>query len=201
MPRHKRADALPPQLPPAKERIMDAAADLYMKIGIHVPLAAIANAAQTNVDTIVKYYGNWEGLVIEFLRRYETDIEVWRDLEAEFPNDVDRQVRGWVEGVEALASDADWSSLNLQRAAAIVRNYPQCAVLPFIRKLKRQERNKLAEKCEAAGFSDPKGLADKLMLLAEGALASFLTHGLQGPAVELCKIADLIMAAHRKLAS
>src|SRR5258705_10040604 len=62
--RRPQLNAAASTLPPAKDRIMTAAARLYSRYGIQLPLATIANEAQTNIETIQKYYGSHDGLII-----------------------------------------------------------------------------------------------------------------------------------------
>ena len=181
---------------------MTAASQLYSLYGLQWPLADIANAAQTSIAMIYKYYGSQEGLAIAFLQHCEKSIQgEWEEPEEEFPNDPRNQIRSWIESKEIIATDADWSCFDLLRAAAFLLPYRGSRALAYIRKLKLQERNELAKRCKAAGFSDPKGLADKLMLIVEGAMAGNLIHGLNGPSIELPKAAEAMMAGHQPLKS
>jgi AcrR family transcriptional regulator len=198
MVRRKKAETAPRTLLPAKERIIMMAERLFGHHGIHLPLATIANAAHTNVDTILKYYGSWDGLVIAFLRSYATTIDLrWKEEEEEHPGDPAAQVHSWLEKEEGLASDSEFSCFELFRAAAFVRPHQHSRVSDYIRVLKLKELYKLAAKCEAAGFFEPEALAMKLMLLVNGAMAGNLLFGENGPAVELVKAAEPIMASHR----
>lgn len=185
-------------LPPAKERILAAAKNLFHWNGIHLPLEHIANAAETNVDTILKYYGSWQGLVIEFLRHNEKHNELrWREVEQEHRDDPGNQIRAWLDGEEATAVVGDWSDFDLLRAACYVRPRTSPRLTAYIRKVKQQQRNLLAQKCQAAGYRDPVALADKLMILVHGALAGNLIYGENGPGVELLKAADIMILAHQ----
>src|SRR4051794_11992771 len=85
-----------PSLPPAIDRIMLAAEQLFsahgigngIGRGIGDDLKTIANRATTNVDAIIKYFGSWEGLVIQFLGPYSRKIDMrWEEMEEEEPGD------------------------------------------------------------------------------------------------------------------
>lgn len=197
-----KTSSLPPIMPhalPAYERIRTAAKNLFRWHGINVSLEQIANLAQTNLKTVRKYFHNREGVVVDYLRSHEREVDiVWREAEHEHPDDIRGQIRYWLEVEEARAVEEDWRAIDLYRAAAsaIPHNHPQ--IITYIRNLKVKELAKVAEKCEAAGYADPKELAQKLLLLVQGAAAVRLLLGPNGPGAVLCETAELSLAAHER---
>jgi len=78
-----------------------------MMYGIYVPLREIAEMAESNEATAIKYYESHGGLVHsyvqELIKQNERD---WKRIEAEHPNDPEAQLRSWIEVIGLVTSDA-----------------------------------------------------------------------------------------------
>jgi len=178
---------------------MSAADDLFNRVGFQVELDTIADAAQTNTPTIFKHYGSREGLAHAYVAQLSNQ-HGWETVEAESPDDARAQIFDWLKDTEALAVSGDWSCFQLERAAAFFLPFQKSRTLSLVRFLKKKQWKRLQLKCEKAGFANPKALATKLTLLVEGALACGVTYGEDGPPLELCKMAKLVIETHENRA-
>jgi AcrR family transcriptional regulator len=113
---------------PAKDRIVEQANRLFIHAGVNVSLEAIAHFAQTNVATIIKYFGTRERLVSDFLGSLIKEAERdWKEIEQEHPNDPEAQLRKWVYYAE-FAADLSTQDPQAQLSRAEVD------LISFIRK-------------------------------------------------------------------
>jgi len=89
---------------PPRERILDAARDLFYSRGIRcVSVDEIAAAAQTNKMTLYRHFGSKDELVAAYLSELARDGDaVWETLAQAYPGDPHAQLEGWVQHVEAI---------------------------------------------------------------------------------------------------
>ena len=81
---------------PAKDRILESSDTLFRTYGIRTSLKAIAHDANSNVETVVKYYGFHERLVSLFVKSLIQQAEqYWDELEQQHPNDAEAALRYW----------------------------------------------------------------------------------------------------------
>jgi hypothetical protein len=69
-------------------------------------------------------------------------------------------------------------------------------LLAEIEKFWQAERRKIEKLCEQAKFRDPSGLADKLLLLVQGARNERNGYGYGGPSQKVGEAGDDLMVAH-----
>src|SRR4051794_39916536 len=78
---------------PTKERILEAADRMFRLHGIWAPIGAIAYHAETDSDTVVKYYGYQERLASLFVKDHiEEAKKTWAFVDAECPTAPDRRL-------------------------------------------------------------------------------------------------------------
>ena len=157
---------------PAKQRIVEQANTLFTLWGVNISTGVIAYFAHTNVDTIVKHFGTRERLVFDFLKSLVKQAEQsWKHIEQEHPNDPEAQLRRWVLHSEFAADLSDQEEhAQLSRAAVDLLGLEgKNPLLTEIENFWQAERRKIAKLCEQAKFRDPPALADKLLLLVQGA--------------------------------
>jgi AcrR family transcriptional regulator len=184
---------------PAKERIVEQALVLFTRFGVNVATTMIAHFAHTNVETIIKHFGTREQLIFDFLKSLMKDAELsWRKSEREHPNDPEAQLRGWVLYAEFAADLSDQAAhAQLSRAAVdLIRFDVKNPLLSEIEKFWQAERRKIVKLCEQAKFRDPSGLADKLLLLVQGARNERNCYGYGGPSRKVAEAGDDLMIAH-----
>jgi AcrR family transcriptional regulator len=183
---------------PAKERIVEQALILFTRFGVNVATTTIAHFAHTNVETIIKHFGTREQLVFDFLKSLMKDAELSWKSEREHPNDPEAQLRGWVLYAEFAADLSDQAAhAQLSRAAVdLIRLEGKNPLLSEIEKFWQGERRKIEKLCEQAKFRDPSGLADKLLLLVQGARNERNCYGYGGPSRKVAEAGDDLMVAH-----
>jgi hypothetical protein len=169
---------------PVKERIVEQALILFTRFGINVATISIAHCAHTSLETIKKYFGTRERLISDFLKTLMTQAEEsWKHIEQEYPDDPEAQLRRWVLHSEIAADLSDQEEhAQLSRAAVdLINIFEKSPLLTEIERFWQAERRKVAKLCEQAKFRDPSGLADKLLLLVQGARNERTCYGYAGP--------------------
>jgi AcrR family transcriptional regulator len=183
---------------PAKDRIVQKAHTLFIHYGVNVSTNIIARFAHTNLQTIFKHFGTRDRLVSDFLKsRMDSIGRNWREWEREHLNDPEAQLRAWIFYIEMISrSDFDADDCQLARAAVDLIRPEKTPLLAEVEWFWQAERKQIAKLCEGAKFRDPSGLADKLILLVQGARNERTCYGYKGPSVKLPEAADDLMVAH-----
>jgi AcrR family transcriptional regulator len=184
---------------PAKERIVEQASTVFVHFGVNASTTMIAHFAHTNVDTIIKHFGTRDRLVFDFLKSLMKQAEQsWKHIEQEHPNDPEAQLRRWVLHAEFAADMSDQEEhAQLSRAAVDLMGIEaKNPLLTEIERFWQAERRKIAKLCEQARFRDPAALADKLLLLVQGARNERNCYGFAGPSRKVGEAGDDVMVAH-----
>lgn len=184
---------------PAKERILEQANKLFTLWGVKITSEMIAHFAHSNVTTIIKHFGTRDRLVFDFLKSLMKQAEQsWEEIEQDNPNDPEAQLRTWVLHSEFAANLADQEEhAQLSRAAVDLTGIEaKNPLLTEIEKFRQAERRKIVKLCEQAKFRDPSGLADKLLLLVQGARNERNCYGFRGPSEKVGEAGDDLMVAH-----
>jgi len=180
---------------PAKQRILDAAHEIYRMHGIRAGLGAIAYRAHSNVATVVKYFKYPERLVAEFVKSLIEDSDkAWRDIEARYPADPESSLRYWI--VSEGNDDLFRAEALLSRSAAELQRFPKDPLLDQIEQYWQAERRRVVKLCDAAGFHEPRVLADKLLLLVNGSRNERKAYGYHAPSQMLSQAGDDLLVAH-----
>ena len=184
---------------PAKERIVEQALIVFTHFGVNAATTLIAHFAHTNVETIKKHFGTREQLVFDFLKSLMKQAEQsWKEIELEHPNDPEAQLRTWVLHSEFAADLSDQEEhAQLSRAAVDFLGFDEKhPLLSEIKRFWQAERRKIVKLCEQARFRDPSGLADKLLLLVQGARNERNCYGFWGPSQKVGEAGDDLMVVH-----
>jgi len=182
---------------PPRERILEAASDLFYRHGIRaVGVEAIAEAAGTNKMTLYRHFDSKDELVAEYLRCLAKCAgRFWSDLEAAHPGDPRAQLRGWLSAMQAHVVDEDQRGCALANAAIELpeKDHPARRV---IEEFKIAQRERLVALCRDTRVDEPELLADELFLLLEGARVSAQSFGPSGPASRLVRMGEAVIASH-----
>ncbi len=184
---------------PAKQRIAEQADMLFTRWGVNISTEMIAHYAHTNVETIKKHFGTRERLVFDFLRSLMKQAELsWKRIEQEHPNDPESQLRRWVLHSEFAANlSGQHEDAQLARAGVdLIGIEAKNPLLSEIERFWQAERRKIVKLCEQAKFRDPAALADKLLLLVQGARNERNSYGFAGPSHKMAEAGDDLMVAH-----
>ncbi len=185
---------------PPRERIVEAARDLFYRHGIRaVGVEAVAEAAGTNKMTLYRHFASKDELVAECLRRFARNADgFWERLEAVHPDDPRARLRAWVSAMAEEILQKHERGCPLANAAVELteRDHPARKV---VEAFKTEQRERLRRTCEAAGFAQPELLADELFLVFEGARVSIQSVGAEGFSARLVRLGEAIIAAHERL--
>lgn len=182
---------------PAKERLIEASDKVYRLLGIRVANGVIARAAESNVDTLVKYFGDGDPLIDRFIKALIAEADAyWSGRAKEHPGDPEAQLRWWLAFEEDQAGFALEPPVLLARTAAELYEHPKHPLLAQIEQHWQAERRRVAGLCRAAGLRDPTQLADKLLLLVHGVRNERGAYGRVAPSRLLQQAANVLMVAH-----
>lgn len=162
---------------PPRERIMQAARELFYRRGIHVVgVEAIAEAALTNKMTLYRHFKSKDELIVAYVRQLAAEGgEVWERNVAAHPGEPQKQINGWVAYVEdILVHKAERGCALANAAVELQPDHPARAVIDGY---KQRKRERLVGLFSQAGYRDPDGLADEVFLLFEGARISIQCGG------------------------
>jgi AcrR family transcriptional regulator len=170
-------------LTPAARRILDAASRLFYDQGIHaVGVDTIAEEAGVTKKTLYDRFGSKEALVVAYLQHRDA---VWRDdLAAQLARTPEPGLARVLTIFDAAIS---WSGVNSPKgcsainARAEIGTSPRGPVFPEVVRQKAWLLELFTELCEEAGVPDAAGMAQRLMLLYEGAIVTIGMHTLPVP--------------------
>jgi len=194
-----------PAASPPRERILQAARELFHREGIHaVSVDALAAAAGTNKMTLYRHFSSRDELVAAYVQTLAAEGEgVWEEARATHPKDPDAQLRFLLRQVSTFAAEGKGRGCALANAAVELaeRKHPARRV---VEAHKRRQRERLVALVREAGYARPERLADELFLLIEGARVSLQSIGSGGPgarlyglAVEMLERAPRMKAVHK----
>ncbi len=180
--------------PSLRERILDAACQLFYRDGIRaVSVEAIAAAAGTNKMTLYRHFGSKDELVAEYLRGSAAHADaVWEMARAAHPGDPQAQLRMLLRHVSRFADELGGRGCPLANAAVELPE-PRHPGRKVIEDHKRRSRERLEQLCREAGYAQPARLADELFLLIEGARVSLQSVGPEGPGARLYGLAEALL--------
>ncbi|WP_409474698.1 TetR/AcrR family transcriptional regulator [Streptomyces sp. HC307] len=175
----------------ARERVLEAAEELFYSRGIQaVGMAAVRNASGVSLKRLYQLFPSKEALVLEFLQQRDSR---WQRALADY---VDAQPTP----DERIAAVFDWLykwfSEPDYRGCAFINSFGELgAVSPEVAEQARHHKkafhDHLAGLVTASGR--PAELADRLALLAEGAITTAAIFGTPEPARQARDAARLLM--------
>jgi len=185
--------------PPPRERILQAARELFYRDGINaVSVDAIAAAAGTNKMTLYRHFQSKDELIAAYLQDLAAEGEgVWEEARAAHPGDPHAQLRFLMRRVSQFAAESTGRGCALASAAVELaeRRHPARKV---VEAHKRQQCERLIALCREAGYLHPERVADELFLLVEGARVSLQSVGREGPGARLYALAEGLLEAAPK---
>ena len=183
--------------PSARDRVFKTAAELFYRKGIRaVGVETIAAEANTTKMSLYRNFPSKDVLVAEWLRDHDTHFwQTWDAMARKFPKDPVKQIRAAFALLTKHIADPNARGCPIANAAVELteKDHPARKV---IETHKANLRNRLAGLCLQMKAHDPELLADELFLLMEGAQVSMQTLGKRGPARNVARAADNLIAAH-----
>jgi AcrR family transcriptional regulator len=182
--------------PPPRERILQAARELFYRDGINaVSVDAIAAAAATNKMTLYRHFSSKDELVAAYLQTLATEGDaLWDEASAAHPGDADAQLRFILKRVSQFAAESSGRGCALANAAVELaeRRHPARRV---VEAHKRRQCERLVALVREAGYAEPERVAEELFLLVEGARVSVQSVGRQGPGARVYALAEGLLAS------
>jgi len=188
----------PGKIKPPRERILEAASELFYRQGIRaVGVDAIAEAAGTNKMTLYRHFASKDQLVAECLRRHAAEIDAaWDGIEKAHPHDPKGQLQDWLRLFGEFVTRMSERGCPLANAAVeLPRDHPARRV---IEAHKAGHRERLAQLCRDAGLAEPERLADSVFLLVEGARVDIQSVGHCGPGSRLVHTVQALIEDHAR---
>ena len=182
---------------PPRERILDAARDLFYSRGIRcVSVDEIAAAAHTNKMTLYRHFESKDLLVAEYLRSLSA-YAIARDEEImrQYPGDAYAQLRALAKrfGDDLCAEDLRGCPMANAAVEFPDKTHPARVV---IEESKNAQCARIVKLCREAGFLKPEQVAEELFLLGEGACANVQSLGRTGPGSRFTERAYALMESH-----
>ena len=184
---------------PPRQRILDAADDLFRRIGIRgVGVEAIAEAAGTNKMTLYRHFASKDELIAEWVRGIVEKKEAeWDVIAAEHPGDPEAQLVDWSHRVAKKFAEMEERGSALGNALAELPE-PDHPARRVIDEHRVREHGRVLRVCREAGFPEPELAADQFYMLLEGAKACVSCLGLKRVGEHLVKSVDALIAARRR---
>lgn len=187
------------QQPPPRERILQAARELFYRDGIRaVGVDAVAAAAGTNKMTLYRHFASKDELVAAYLQELAGEGDaLWEEAKRRHPGDAEGQLRYLLRRASQFAAESSGRGCALANAAIELaeRKHPARKV---VEAHKRRQCERLVALVREAGYADPERLADELFLLVEGARVSLQSVGAGGPGMRLYALAEGLLDAAPK---
>ena len=184
-----------PRTPP-RQRILEAAADLFRRVGIRgVGVEALAEAAGTNKMTLYRHFASKDELVAEWVRGIVAQKEAeWDEIAAKHPGDPQAQLVDWSRRVAKKFAEMEERGSALGNALAELpeADHPARRVIDEHRV---REHERVRALCREAGFPEPELAADQFYMMIEGAKACVQCIGLKRVGEHLMRSVDALIAA------
>ncbi|MFE6419662.1 TetR/AcrR family transcriptional regulator [Streptomyces rochei] len=184
------------KLPP-RERILDAAEELFQSEGIRrVGVQAIAEKAETTKMAIYRHFDTKDALVAEWLRIVAAEYRAAFDrVEAEHPGRPREQILGVArfiaEGLPAISHRGCPFINSLVELPD--RAHPAREV---IERHKADQTRRMVALCAAAGLPDPEQAAAEITFVLEGAQVSTQNGSIDRAGDRLMRIVEAIVDRH-----
>jgi AcrR family transcriptional regulator len=180
-----------------RERILEAARELFYRRGIHVVgVDAIAAAAGTNKMTLYRHFASKDVLIAVCLSELTQEFDAaWDMIAAAHTGDPKGQLLTWLRHVCDFKENEAERGCGLANAAVELpdKDHPARRV---IREAKSRLRERLVGLCGDARLTDPEGLADEILLLWEGARVTAQSVGSEGLSARLVGMLEALVADH-----
>ncbi|MFK4540746.1 AcrR family transcriptional regulator [Streptomyces tendae] len=181
------------KLPP-RERILDAAEELFQSEGIRrVGVQAIAEKAETTKMAIYRHFETKDALVAEWLRILAAEYRAAFDrVEAEHPGRPREQILGLARFIADGLPALSYRGCPFVNSLAELpdRSHPARQV---IEEHKAHQTRRLVGMCAEAGLPDPEQVAAQITFLLEGAQVSTQNGSIDRAGERLMRIVGAIV--------
>ena len=182
---------------PVRQRILETAQRLFYRDGFRaVGIDTIIAEAGVAKMSLYRHFPSKDDLIVAYLEESNRQYWEWLDDAVDHLDDPEAKLIGMFEAIEKLATSPECLGCTFQGTAAEFpdRDHPghQVALAH-----KRKVRDRFAQLAADAGLRDPEELADRLLLLMDGAWVAARMYGPDNPAHGLSATAGTLIDAHR----
>lgn len=181
------------KLPP-RERILDAAEELFQREGIQrVGVQAVAEKAETTKMAIYRHFETKDALVAEWLRILAAEYQAAFDrVEAEHPGRPREQILGLARFIAEGLPSLSYRGCPFVNSLAELpdRSHPARRV---IEEHKARQTRRLVGMCTEAGLPDPEQVAAQITFVLEGAQVSTQNGSVDRAGERLMRIVEAIL--------
>lgn len=177
-------------------RLLSVASDMFYNDGFHaVGVQAIADAAGTTKPTLYRHFASKDELGAQCVSRIAAVyVEELAEISARFPDSPILELQSIVDHAGKGLKDPAFRGWPVSNAEAEILD-PDHPIRRVCLHYKTRLRTHLHEVARRAAVARPENLADGLMLLIEGAAASWRSFGSTGPAASLAVHARALINA------
>ncbi|MDW4574180.1 TetR/AcrR family transcriptional regulator [Microbacterium sp. M3] len=181
---------------PARQRLLDAATDLFYNEGIHsVGVDRIIEEAGVTRATMYKQFAGKEGLVLAYLEGEDQGLRALFAQASQASDDPEVLLDLVVDGIEHDIRERHTRGCPFINAAA---EYPdEGPVRDLITDHREWFRETLRQLAEGAGLDDPAAVAASLVLLRDAALVGGYLDGQHRVGPAFARTARDLIASHK----
>jgi AcrR family transcriptional regulator len=183
--------------PSARRRILEAAQRLFHRDGFRaVGIDTIIAEAGVAKMSLYRHFPSKDDLIVAYLEESNRQFWEWLEGAVAHIDDPAAKLIGMFAAIEKLATSPACLGCTFQSAAAEFpeRHHPGHQVALGH---KRQVRERFATLGREAGVREPGELADRLLLLMDGAFVAARMYGPDNPAHGVAATARTLIAGHR----
>lgn len=181
---------------PARERILDAASEMFYRDGIRaVGIDAIIARSGVAKMSLYRHFASKDALVIAWLEQRDRAFwQRWKRAEATCPGDPRGQIEAIIDMVVARVTNPHWRGCPFLNTSTEFPE-PTHPARAVILANKHEVYARLHVLAAAAKARDPDLLAKQLQLLIDGAYAMGQSLGPDGPAGAVATAGRVLIAA------
>ncbi|QLE70932.1 TetR/AcrR family transcriptional regulator [Streptomyces rectiverticillatus] len=184
--------------PDARDRILDAAADLFDRFGVHaVGMQQIIEELGCGKQLLYREFASKDKLVVAYLQRCTRDWDVTLASAAAAASTPEEQLVEVVRAVQRMAPGTRGCSLRNTHAEFPDPDHPAHRVSLEHFKEVREQLRELARRTSAA---NPERLGDRIMLIIDGLYVSGSVLGPSSAAAEAVEFARDVIRAETSVA-
>jgi AcrR family transcriptional regulator len=183
--------AIAPAERSARERILDAASELFYRHGYHaIGIDTIVERSGVAKMTLYRHFPSKDALIAAYLERSNAEFMAWLDGSMAAVDDPRARLIAAFDAIATLAKSTRCLGCTFQGAASEFPelDHPGHRVA---RAHKQAIRERFAGIAREAGLRDPDGLAGQLLLLMDGA---WVAARMFGPGSHAASVADAARA-------
>jgi AcrR family transcriptional regulator len=173
----------------ARQRLLETARELFYREGIRtIGVDTIVERSGVGKATLYRHFPTKDDLITAYIEEEDHAHLQWFDAVTGSERPPKELLLAWLEDCEQRIQEPDFRGCPFLNAMAEIAETEHPAYQSAARH-ERTLRDRLAQLSRQAGARDPAQLADQLLLVVNGALASASLFGEASPAHQLTTIA------------